>query len=129
MSPEEEIWSEMGFRTRINNTLNVPEQPVLVMVTTRGSRLIATRKNVYSCWRKEVGNDKSWPSKSEEMDTEELNGDEGTEWINEEGDKEICSGLNEELSEMEEDLEGMEFDGMEGYGSAIVKYPGEIGNV
>ena len=62
------------------------------------------------------------------MGTEEVNGDEGAEWIDAERKEDVCGGLNEELSEVEENLKGMEFYGMEGHGSVIVDDPVEVGN-
>ena len=53
ISLEEEIWDEVGFRTRIN-TLDAPEQPVLGMVTSRWLHTMALRKSVHSCGGKEV---------------------------------------------------------------------------
>ena len=128
MSTEVEVWNEVGFETGMN-TKDTPEQLMLAMMEPRGSLMMAARNGVHSCRREEGGNDKGWPSKSKKIDAEEVNGDKGADWINEEGKTDRCSGLNEEFSEMEEDLKKVEFDGMAGHGSAIVEDPSEIGNV
>ena len=75
---------------------------------------IAPGKGIHNCRRKEVEDEKSWPCERQEMGAEEFLSDEHAEWIDEEGEEYGCGGLNEELSEIEENLKRMEFDGMEG---------------
>ena len=97
MLTKEEKWGEMGFRTKIN-TLNAPNQLVLTMLP--GPYMMASWEGVHGCGWKEVRDEKSWPCKSNKMGAEEVRGDVGAEWINEEREKDGCGGLNEELSEV-----------------------------
>ena len=63
------------------------------------------------------------------MGTEEVRGYGGAESINEERKEDGgCGALNKELSEVEEDLKGIEFNGMEGHGSVIADNPVEVRN-
>ena len=86
MLKEEEIWSETGVGTRIS-TRNATEQSVLVVVvkaTGPAPASMATRKGVYSCCGKEIGENGSRPCERKEMDVEGVHGDQSTEGINEE---------------------------------------------
>ena len=51
------------------------------------------------------------------MDVEEFRSDERAEWINGEGEEDGSGGLNEELGDIEENLKGSEFNGVEDHRS------------
>ena len=80
----------MGFRTRIN-ALYASEQTVL---TKAPGSPMAPGKDVHSCCRKEVEDEKGWSCYRQEMGAEEFWSAEHAEWIDEEGEEDGWGGLN-----------------------------------